>query len=179
MKASTIFTFILSLILFGGVSYVVVFVKDNISEKMSLVQNAILKQKQSENVEFGNKIKKNLEGLSSKEQVIKSAFLQSNNMVDFITKLESTGQNLGVEVVVQKVTYGDMKVLEEKYTIRPAVFEIEVRGRFDQIESFVRNVSSFEQTLYIKELRLSSSTTSNTQPYIARIIIEGNTIAYE
>lgn len=176
MKTNTIFIFIFSLLILAVSVAFAWYVQDSLLKKIEVVRDHHIKEEQNKNLEFGNQLKMNMETLIEQEQTIKEAFLNSNEVVGFITDLESHAQVLGLVVSIEKVEYGTEEMIEGVYAIKPITFAIQLTGTYPQMEAFVSNLTQLEKILLIKELKLYKGGEIEST-YTTRIIIQGTTIS--
>jgi hypothetical protein len=179
MKNKTIYIFIFSLLLLTGAIFSIRYVRGGIIHKIEVVRAHYSKEAQNKKLESGNTFKKEVEILEKQENAIKKAFLEENKVVDFIQQLEISAQKLGLTISVEKVTYEDSAKIEKKYTVKPVAFNVEIKGSFEQIESFILKIVQREEKLVIKEFKIYKINEEGGSEYTARIIIEGTTLSYE
>jgi Tfp pilus assembly protein PilO len=179
MKTNTYIIFIASILLLGASVASAWYVEKDILSKIETIKDYYLKEKQNKNIEFGNQLRINGEVLDQQEEAIKKVFFSSNEIVGFITELESVGKNLGLESIIEKVDYGTLEPLENKYSVQPVSFSVQLTGSYSQIKSFIGFVTRLEKTLVIKEFNIYQNGEMNTQTYAAKIIINGTILSYE
>ncbi len=158
-----------SLLLFIATGALAWYVREGIAHKVEVVRAHHVKEKQNKNLEFGNQLRSDSEKLNDQEEVIKGAFLDVSAVVPFISGLEITGQNLGLEVVVEKVEYGTEEIISQN-TLQPITFFVQLVGSYIQIESFLTSLSYSKNILKTNELKLYKT---EGGIYTARIIIQG------
>jgi len=176
MKNNTIYIFIISLLFLMASGALIFYTHSGIYSKIEIVKAYYAKQKKEQMLQPTIKVKASLESLSYQEQLIKKTFLSSTAMVDFITKLESLAQTNSLNISVQKIEYGTSEVLEEKYTMQSVSFALELQGNFNDINSFVTQLTTSKEVLVIKEFKLYKIGDMGSNTYTARIIIEGKTL---
>jgi Tfp pilus assembly protein PilO len=174
MKTNTRYIFIGSLLfaLLGGA--LIFFTREQIAQKIEVVKEYYLKESQNKNVDFGNRLQKEAELLSSQEQVLQQAFLKSSELVPFITKLETTASNIGATVVVEKVERGAEESVGS-VVLEPITFSIRLTGSFDQISQFVTFLSQLPEILHVEEFKMYQ-TEPGSSVYDVRILVTGNSL---
>jgi len=178
MKTNTPYIFILSLLLLVGAGALILHVREGIASKIEVVRVYYAKEAENKNLGLGTTLKNEMNTLAQQEGIIKKTFLEKDIIVDFITYLETSAEFHDLVLAVEKVGYGTPEVLEEKYTITPITFNLELKGSFAQIESFVSNLMQLEKKLVIREMKLYKSEEGKSG-YTARVTVEGVTISYE
>lgn len=179
MKTNTIYIFILSLLLLMSSLFLMWYVRGQIAHKIEAIQAYRVKESENNTFEVSKKLKEEMNILEQQEEIIKETFLETNEIVSFITQFESNAESRGLTIVVQKVEYGAPEVLEQKYSIKPILFSVELTGSFGEIESFVSYIKASEKKLGIKELKIYKLSRGDVSEYTAHIIIEGITLSYE
>jgi Tfp pilus assembly protein PilO len=179
MKTNTYIIFIVSILLLGAAVTSVWYLEKEILSKIETIKEYYLKEKKNKNIEFGNQLRINGELLDGQEEAIKKVFFTSNEIVGFITELESSGKNIGLDATIEKVEYGTSESFENKYSIQPVSFSVQLVGSYSQIKSFIDFVTRSEKTLVIKEFSIYQNGETSAQNYTAKIIINGTILSYE
>lgn len=179
MKTNTYIIFIISILLLGVSVASAWYLEKGILFKIETIKAHHLKEKENKNLEFGNQIRINAEMLDQQEQAIKKVFFASNEIVGFITELESVGKNLGLGSTIEKVEYGTSESLENKYSIKSVSFDVQLVGSYVQIKSFMNFVTQSEKILNIKEFNIYKNEEKDIQTYTAKIIMNGIILSYE
>lgn len=178
MKTNTIYIFILAITLLLMSVSVFWYVRNGIISKTAVVKEYYQKEKQNNSFDFGNTLKKEIEQLAVQEAVIKKTFLEKDKVVDFITRIESTGENLNLKTIVQDIKYGDIETVATGHSLSPILFNVQLEGSFSQIEIFLKEIVQSESVLSINELKIYK-TEAGVSEYTARITIKGTILSYE
>lgn len=178
LKINTKYIFITSIVIFCLAIISVFFAYKEIRSKIDIVKQYRAQETKNKNEDFGFKLKKQLDVLSNQEKVLYKAFIDSNAIVDFITKIETLGMNSGVVVTVEKMERGTLKTISSNISVQPINFNLKIEGSLDDIVNFVDTINSFEQKMTLKEFKLYTMD-EKTLLYSARIIYQGLAITYE
>ncbi len=175
MKTNTLYIFILSLVLVLGAIGVSVFVAKQIQDKAEAVKVHYAEDFKNKNTDFGVGLKKEWAKLIDQEKIITSAFLNENEIVPFITQLESSADMLGLKITVDKVDRGAEEAIGESYKTKSIAFNVSIDGSFEQIKYFIDQIILSKKVVTISEFKIYKI--GNSDLYNARIIITGTTLA--
>lgn len=180
MKNSTIFKFILTLLLLLSVAGLIFFASKMMSEKVNLIKTQSLKDGQYKNFEFGNELKNRMSFLVSEETIIKNSFILSANVLDFIRTLEDNASSKDLKIVIDKVEKGKELVLtSSKITLADSKFTIQVIGSYDQILMFAEDLLRNEKNISIDQFNIYRNETAEGIEYKAQIKLTGVILSYE
>jgi Tfp pilus assembly protein PilO len=155
MKSSTAYKFIFALMLLALGVYGLFYVYGEIELKRSNVQVYRLKEMQNKNFEFGNSLRENMRTLTEQEARIKSAFIPSAGMVDFIRTLEDAAQQNGLKIIINSVEQGEPQVLGDgPDKTSPVTFNIQVEGTYAQTMLFMNQLARFERKLSLSSVSI-------------------------
>ncbi len=178
MKTNTKIIFILSLISLAVVSYCFWYVRNSIDKKINVVSEYRLKEIKNQSLETSSKVQEKINILNEQEDVIKRSFLNPDNVVNFVQSLESNALGMGLDLSVEKIDYGVPEIIEQKYNIKPIIFNLQIKGSFTNIESFLDYLKNSEDNLSIREYKIYKNS-GDDQEYSSRIIISGIILSYE
>ena len=175
MKTNTTYIFIISLVLVLCAIGVSVFVAKQIQEKAEAVKVHYAEDFKNKNTDFGVGLKKEWAKLIDQEKIITNAFLTQNEIVPFITNLESSADALGLKITVDKVDRGAEEALGQTYKTQSIAFNVSIDGSFSQIKYFIDQIILSKKSVTISEFKIYKM--GNSDMYNARIIITSNTLA--
>lgn len=174
MRTNTKYICILSLLFFLSACVCMFFTREQITQKIQVIKEYYVKESENKNVEFGNRLKKEQDELTSQEGVLKSAFLKSSELVPFITKLETTATALGSTIVVEKVERGAEESVGS-YMMEPVTFTIRLTGSFDQISQFVTFLNQTSEILHVEEFKIYRLGTGSSM-FDVRMLVTGKSL---
>lgn len=170
MKTNTPYLFLVSLVTLLAVGGLVVYTSEQISIKTEAVKIYYAQDLKNKNIELGTKLKKDVSDIAVQEEIIKSAFLDQNEIVTFITETESLAEKLSLKFSVEKVDKGAEESVGQTYKVQPVAFSVSIDGSFEQIKYFMEQLMESEKIIQVKEFKIYKMGDSDTQ-YNARIII--------
>jgi Tfp pilus assembly protein PilO len=170
MKTNTPYLFLISLLTLLIVGGLVVYVAKQIEAKTEAVKIHYAKDIENKNIELGTTLKKEAAIIVEQEEVIKSAFLNQDEVISFITDAESLAGNLNLRFSVEKVEKGDEEAVGQTYKTQPVSFNVSVDGSFEQIKYFIEQLTRSKKVVQIKEFKIYKIGEIGNQ-YNARIII--------
>jgi Tfp pilus assembly protein PilO len=180
MKNSTIYKFIMTLILLLSVAGLIFFVSRTMSEKIESIKAQSLKDGLYENFEFGNELRDRMPSLLSEEEIIKKSFISSVNVLDFIRTLEDTAFARGLKITIDKVeNEKEMPLTNSSMTLVDSKYTIQVSGSYDQILVFIEDLLKNEKNILINQLNIYRNETAGLVEYRAQIKLTGVILSYE
>jgi Tfp pilus assembly protein PilO len=175
MKTNTVYIFIASLVLLLGSIGISIFVAKQIREKAEAVKVQYAEDFKNKNIDLGIGLKREWSTLIEQEKIITSAFLNENEIVPFITQLESSANTLGLKITVDKVDRGAEESIGQTYKTKSITFNVSIDGSFEQIKYFIDQIMISKKVVTVPEFKIYK--TGNSDMYNARIIITSNTLA--
>lgn len=179
MKTNTLYIFIVSLITLILLGFLGWYASEEIKQKIDVVRAYNLKEIQGKNLEVGNKLKKDIETLSDQEKILTGALIDSKNIIDFISQIEIIGKNIGIEVLIEKVTRGAKEKIGTSYGVESIELNIQTEGTLSQVQFLIEKIMNLNKSLTIKELKIYKTSREGQIKYTAKFILEGLTISYE
>lgn len=176
IKTKTKKIFVLMLLVLIAVIGGFGFMLYQISYKIDSVKIHYAQSLQNKNTALGTTLKKQKAELASQEKIISDKFLAENELVEFITRLESMAIQNTLQIEIEKVEKGTVETIEEKYKTQTVTFVISLTGSVDQIQSYIENIKQQQEKISVKEFKLYKLTTGQMQ-YNARIILTANTLS--
>lgn len=177
MKSSTAYKFILALLLLALGVYGLIYMHSIIKLETADVQVYRSKEEQNKNFEFGNSLRENMKTLVSQEARIKSAFIPSTGMVDFIRTLENSAQQYGLKITINSVDRGEPQVLGDgPVKTSPVTFNIQVEGSYSETMMFMNQLVRLEQKLSISNISIFKGAQGS---YTTRAAVAGIIHSYE
>ncbi len=179
LKTKTIYIFGFSVLFFVAIVFLFFNVKNQINKKIEVVKEYRLREFKNKSADFSTRLKKDFEELAVQEQVFKEVFLESKNIVEFITILEREGQSMNLEVAVDKVDRADSEKISNTLTVQKASLSVTVQGSYQSIEEFIQKINQINKQLNIKDFRIYKIGLDTETEYSAKFIIEILTTIYE
>ncbi len=177
MKSKTASKLILTLLIAASATYGFFYLLGAIEAKSAVVQVQRAKEEQNKNFEFGNHLRENLRILSEQETQIQSTFIGEENMIGFIQTLESTANQNGLKISIDRVEQGEAQLLTGSVgkTI-PVTFAIQTEGSYGQTKSFIDQILALEKRLGLSQVSLYRTGDGG---YTARMTVTGIILSYE
>ncbi len=177
MKSKTVSKLILALLIAACAAYGLVYLLGMIEAKSAIVQVQRAKEEQNKNFEFGNHLRENLRILSEQEARIRSTFIGETNVIGFIQTLESTANQNGLKISIDKVEQGEAQLLAGSIgkTV-PVTFAVQAEGSYGQIRSFIDQMLNLEKRLGLSQVSVYRTGDAG---YTARMTVTGIILSYE
>ncbi len=167
-------------VLLLGVTLIVVaafgFMLHQISNKIDSVTVHYAQSVKDKNVSFGNTLKKEREELSVQEKIVATKFLNENNLVEFITRLENIANQNNLKIEIEKVEKDTIEAIEDVYKIQPVSFSISINGSIEQIQAYLKEILNQKEMILIKEFKLYKNT-GIAEGYNTRVILNANSMS--
>lgn len=177
MKSKTASKLILTLLIAACAAYGLSYLLTAIESKSAVVEVQRAKEEQSKNFEFGNHLRENLKILSEQEAQIQSTFIAGENMIGFIQTLESTANQNGLKISIDRVEQGEAQLLAGSIgkTI-PVTFAVQTEGSYGQTRTFIDQILNLEKRLGLSQVNLYRAGDAG---YTARMTVTGIILSYE
>ena len=177
MKSKTTLTLLLVLTLLGCSVAGFVTLRGAVARKMSVVAAQRAQEDRVMGLEFGNRLRNNLQELAQKEEVIKRTFIDGVHLVDFIESIEGFAAERNLKIEMDSVEQGEPKTLStSRGKLVPVTFSIRTEGDYEDVSSFVRELVNFNERLDIEQLGMFSS---GNGVYTLRLTVKGMMLSYE
>lgn len=170
MKTKTSYLFFISLFSLICAIGLVFYVATGIKNKTETIKTHYQQDFKNKNIELGGKIKKDAETLTEQQRVLEKVFLKQEEIVPFITRIESLAIEQNLKVEVDKVDRGAEEVVGQTYKTQAIAFNVSLDGSFEQIKYFVDTLSASEKLVEIKDFKIYKMS-EDSNMYNARIII--------
>lgn len=177
MKSSTVYKFILALLVLSAAVYGLFYLRSVIEDKVAEVQVYRSKEARNKNLEFGNSLRQNMSTVLEQEALIKNAFISSTGMVGFIQALEDSARLYGLKITINSVEEGDAQPLGGvSGKTSPVTFNIQLEGSYVQTRQFLGQLAEFEKLLSISNVSVFKS---SQDMYTTRVAVAGIMLSYE
>lgn len=179
LKTKTIYIFLFSLLCLVVAIYSFMYVRNQINTKIEIVKEYRAQEEKNKNIDFLTKLKKELEEVTSHENILRNVYLEPNKLVDFISFLELEGQNMNLKVSVDKVERGEKEIVGEGMEVEKVKLSIAAEGSYSAIQSFLNSLNSLDKQISFSEFKLYKISSETGSVYSLKVIINALTVAYE
>lgn len=180
MKNSTIYKFILALVLLLFVVGLTFFVLRTMEQEIDLVKGWSAKDNQNRNFEFGNQLRDNLSELLVQEAIIKNSFISSTNVLGFIQGIEDAARQRGLQITIDKVeNKKDISLDAAGMTLNDSEFTLQVKGSYDQVLLFIDDLVKNDKKLSLNQVNMYRNNNEGIVQYTTQIKLTGIMLSYE
>lgn len=180
MKSSTVFKFIFSFVLVLLAVAFVFFGLRIMNEKTEEVKLQFVENSKVENFDFGNQLRENIQKLTKQEARIKSSFISSTKVLEFIQSIETLAGLKNLTISIDKVERGaDKRLNKAGASVSDVTFTLQTRGTYEQTLSFVEDLLGYDEHLLVSQFNLYRVNTDGYIEYTSRIILTGKILSYE
>lgn len=120
-------------------------------------------------------LQKEEQDLAYQESILKTKFLSEDELVSFITTIENVAAKNNLNIEISKVERGAEEIFD-LYTLQPVIFSISIVGTYDDIKSFVSQITLGIKLVEVAEFKLYKFGINKDQ-YNGRIILKSNTMS--
>jgi hypothetical protein len=173
MKIKTNILFLISFCLLLISGLLIIFALYQIRVKTDLIKDQYVRDLEVSKIGSLSSLKKENIKLSEQENVLKEVFLSQEELIPFISNLESQSEKIGLKIEITKVEKGTEEQLGELYKIQPISFYISLDGEIEKIHQFIKQNLNQEKNLQLQDFKVYK-TGVDTSGYNARIILTGN-----
>lgn len=170
MKTKTLYLFYISLFVLLCVGGLVFYTATGIKNKTETIKTYSQQDFKNKNSELGISLKREATNLMEQQSTIESVFLKQEEIIPFITRIESLAQEQNIKAVIDKVDRGVEEVVGQTYKTQSIAFNVSVDGSFEQIKYFIDSITTSEKLIEIKDFKIYKMT-EDSNMYNARIII--------
>jgi hypothetical protein len=167
-KAHYLFFTALCTLVFSGA--LVFYAITGITNKTEIIKTHYQQDFKNKNIELGVKSKREAETLANQQSVIEKVFLKQEEIIPFITQIETLANQQNLTITIDKVDRGAEEVIGETYKTQSIAFNLSVDGSFEQIKYFIDRVTHSDTLVEIKEFKIYKMGVDSNL-YNARIII--------
>lgn len=170
MKTKTRYLFFTALctLVFSGA--LVFYVTTGITNKTETIKTHYQQDFKNKNIELGAKLKREAETLTGHQSVIENVFLKQEDIIPFITQIETLANQQNLTISIDKVDRGTEENVGDTYKTQSVTFNLSVDGSFEQIKYFIDRVTNSETLVEVKEFKIYK-VGIDSNSYNARIII--------
>lgn len=111
--------------------------------------------------------------VQNSSKVLKELYVDSNNVVDFISYIEDLARKASTTIEIKTITTGEVKIDEEVFNdLQNLSISIELSGSWKNVNKYIEIVENLPYHINIEELRLEKKSKDSDSIYGVSLKIE-------